>query len=952
MSLLNIYYQNSRGLRTKTHIFYRNLCISNYDIIVLTETWLNNSVSNHELFDNRYNVYRRDRETTGFNCGINGGGVLVAVLKKFKSVRMSSWESDCEDVWVTLDFPAKNSSGRMAFCGVYLPSPVRNTVLEHFIGNCNRVTELSGLPLNIIGDFNFRRIYWNTLNLPYTKTNFSSLEKTLVDFIFMNNLKQYNKIENNQNRILDLVLTSKAECNVVACLDSLSKVDPIHPTIIISISALITNNLKINSDTLILNFRKADYELVNDFLEGQNWNQVLGDCGDVNIMLSEFNEVIKTAIDKFVPSRKQPSYRYPIWFNRELIKTLKDKETVRKRFKIFKNPLDDIRLKALGKLCDKLSFECYNSYIKHVEDMIGASVKGFWTFLKTKRQGKSCFPDSISDGALTVSDGAGICDLYAKYFSSVYSATTTINHLDHNQTVHIGRETLCSIDIEPKTIYKKLKTLDKTKGAGPDGVPALFVCNCASNLVYPLLCIFKRSLDTGIFPDLWKVAKVVPIPKDGDDSLVSNYRPISILSVFAKVFESIVCPIVQVHFKQIITPYQHGFVTGRSTCTNLTSFTESLVEAIDKQKQVDVIYTDFSKAFDRVSHDILILKLSNYGFGGPLLKWLQSYLCKRLFHVVLGGFCSEHLEINSGVPQGSLLGPILFNIYINDIVSCFPNSSPFLYADDLKFSRIIETDTDIMLLQNDLNNLIQWCHNNGMSLNGKKCFHIKFSRKINLKPSAYLILQEPVQEVDQIKDLGVILDRKLTFVPHIDHIVNKASRMLGFIIRNGKVFKKPATKILLYNSLVRSILEYNSVVWRPHFATHNLRIERVQKRFLWHLSWRTPLARRIVSYKNRLQHFGLFSLDNRRNLLDIQFLFKLLRNHIDCSQLVERIHYKAPSRYPRRMLPQLNVPFRRTVLGANSPIPRLCKLLNSHIELDINFDSLSRVRSGILGFDM
>lgn len=157
-----------------------------------------------------------------------------------------------------------------------------------------------------------------------------------------------------------------------------------------------------------------------------------------------------------------------------------------------------------------------------------------------------------------------------------------------------------------------------------------------------------------------------------------------------------------------------------------------------------------------------------------------------------------------------------------------------MYADDLKFCRIIESDADVELLQRDIDVLVEWCKDNDMSLNVKKCFHTKFSRKNKLTLSKYHISKSSIQEVESIRDLGITFDRQLTFLPHIENVIKKASRMLGFVLRNLTGFRHSKTKITLYNCLVRSVLEYCSTVWRPHYATHILRLERVQKPFLWH----------------------------------------------------------------------------------------------------------------------
>lgn len=234
-----------------------------------------------------------------------------------------------------------------------------------------------------------------------------------------------------------------------------------------------------------------------------------------------------------------------------------------------------------------------------------------------------------------------------------------------------------------------------------------------------------------------------------------------------------------------------------------------------------------------------------------------------------------------------------------------------------------------------------------MQLNTEKCFHINFTRKASgIINFTYKIDGSPLTEVDTIRDLGILLDKKLTFVPHMESIVKRASRALGFVLRNVKMFASFKTKILLYNCLVRSILEYGSVVWRPHYATHTLRIERIQKRFLWHLTFAEGEAKTIRSYDARLKRFNMINLDKRRDVLDLTFLFKTLRNAIDCPQLLSRFGFKIPFNYPRRKINNiLSAPQRKTRLGASSPVPRLCKLYNKQSDnLDANFDSIRQFR--------
>lgn len=943
-----MYYQNVRGLRTKTHVFYRNLCCSSYDVIVLSETNLNSSVRSSELFDDRYNVYRRDREQFGFHREEDGGGVLVAVIKKLQSKRINNWESMCEDLWILIDLSPSN---KLALCAVYLRSPLKKSHLEHFMANYNAVSENHSFSKCIIGDINLSCIDWNLVYNSSVDYQLTPTAQEFIDFTMLNNLKQCNNVRNQTDRVLDLVLVDGPLFRVSESRCVLSKIDPYHPPLEINVALEPGQNLKGNEAIKKLNFRKADYDSINDFLGSIDWNQVIGETGDVNDMLESFYEVVNSAVSRFVPLTKTKKNNYPPWFNKRLKKMLLEKNKFRRRFAKYRNPLDSVTFELLRKRCDNFAVKCYNLYVKDIENKITENPKYFWSYIKAKRGGTSTYPATMTDGTVETSDGLDICNLFASQFSSAYLKDgSSISYIlsDTMKSISLNSDDFSSLIIDQESIEKKLKSLDVSKGAGPDGIPPLFFVSSASKLISPLHRIFNVSLQSGSFPKMWKQARVVPVYKSDDKALVNNYRPISILSVLAKVFESLVCPLIQNYFKRFLTDHQHGFVRARSTCTNLVTFAEALVESVDANQQTDVVYTDFSKAFDRVSHGVLIEKLKAYGFSGSFLCWLKSYLKERTFHVVVNGYSSKTYNIASGVPQGSHLGPILFNIFVNDVTECFQQSTPFMFADDLKIARVVSSYTDMSLLQEDLNRLSKWCKDNCIKLNSNKCLHIKFTRKLKPLNTSYYIDEIRLREEGIVKDLGITLDSKLTYLPHIDDIVKRASRMLGFVIRNGKVFKNSRTKILLYNSLVRSILEYCSTVWRPHYSTHILRLERVQKRFLWHLAYSDGYAKKLPSYADRAKHFKISVLNQRRDILDIAFLFKILRNQIDCPQLVSKFRFRVPARLPRLPITPLVAPLRRTVLGSNSCIARLCKICNScSSSTDIHFDSVYALKKQI-----
>ncbi|KAG6452984.1 hypothetical protein O3G_MSEX007903 [Manduca sexta] len=281
------------------------------------------------------------------------------------------------------------------------------------------------------------------------------------------------------------------------------------------------------------------------------------------------------------------------------------------------------------------------------------------------------------------------------------------------------------------------------------------------------------------------------------------------------------------------------------------------------------------------------------GIHGSLLRWCESYLKNRSQLIAIRGFTSKIFTVPSGVPQGSHLGPLFFLVFINDICDNI-DSKYKLFADDLKLYRTIKTTADIRTLQWDIDKIYRWCLQNNMHLNFDKCHFIKFSRKKNTFIANYTIHNNPLSEVAYIKDLGIIFDRKINFKNHFDHVISNSSKLSGFLVREMKIFKEPLVTISIYNSIIRSMLEYSSPVWNPFYQAHSNRIEMVQKRFLYHLCYSDNKCRTFNSYLEKLNHYRMTTLKVRRKISDLIFLYKLLHGKINSPQLLQAINISIP----------------------------------------------------------
>lgn len=432
----------------------------------------------------------------------------------------------------------------------------------------------------------------------------------------------------------------------------------------------------------------------------------------------------------------------------------------------------------------------------------------------------------------------------------------------------------------------------------------------------------------GIFPTYWKHSFIIPIFKSGRREEIENYRGICIQSAIPKLLDSLVTEQLYASCKNIIVSNQHGFSKGRSTVTNLLIYHNHIIKALESRFQVDSIYTDFSKAFDRVDLKLLVLKLQALGVGGTILKWIESFLVGRTQSVKLGNFVSYNIDVFSGVPQGSHCGPVLFILFINDIVSHIKNSEILLFADDIKLYRSIKSTCDATLLQTDLNNLHKWCVLNSMTLNIKKCFAITFSKSNSQILFPYSINSNRLQSVTEIRDLGVNFDCKLSFDAHYIKITSNSLKLLGFITRSSSHFSTDTMK-LIYCSLVRSSLEYCSIVWNPYYNVHIENIEKVQKKFLRYIAYKLGLTRDEYDYRDILATLNISTLEQRRCNALLLFLHKLLNGNIDSPELLSEVNFNYTPRLTRNTF-LFHIPFHSTNYGYYSPLSNMLRLGNTY----------------------
>ena len=400
----------------------------------------------------------------------------------------------------------------------------------------------------------------------------------------------------------------------------------------------------------------------------------------------------------------------------------------------------------------------------------------------------------------------------------------------------------------------------------------LFSRNVPPQLAPAITCIFQISLDTGILPDDWTNANISPIFKKGDRHLPENYRPVSLTSVISKLLEHIICRNLLQHFEanKVLTTRNHGFRSGYSCETQLAVTFDELTKNFEQGLQTDVAILDFSKAFDTVPHDKLIHKLNTYGVRGNLQKWIKAFLCDRHMKVVVDGVSSSEAVVASGVPQGTVLGPLLFLCHINDLPDCV-SSSVRLFADDCLLYRSIKSESDHQALQTDLGNLEKWASDWGMSFNASKCYILSVQKKSS---HFYQLNNTILKEVSSNPYLGVTISSDLKWSEHINNVCSRASSTLGFVRRNLR-HCPIQTRRTAYQSLVRSTLEYASTIWDPYLQGDISKLERVQRQAVRFIC-KDYTSREPGSVTRMLENQNLPPLQKRRKDLRLALLFKVV----------------------------------------------------------------------------
>lgn len=812
------------------------------DVIVLTETWLSAKIDSRELFhsEKNYNFYRCDRGDR------SGGGVLIAVSNEFVSFNINV-ASELELVCVCIRMCHKD----FILYACYRPpnSPSGFSDKFHDVLNKMRV-RFPAAVFFILGDFNLPDISW-CVPQPSVSTGSSecvSFVNVCSDFNLIQLVKCPTRVTTTSSNILDLVLTTHPDL-----VTSLSVVPGLSDHSAIHFTMFNGNPKRKKTLKTIRDYKRADYAAINRELEVfteeffSNFNE-----RSVDENWQQFKNKVIELTDHFVPLRRITNTVQSPWFTPTL-KRLRNKK--QRLFRKAKHSSSSDRWAAYNNTTTEYAHALAMAKRSYFEvtlpSMLRTNPRRFWRSVNAKSEKKI---ELMSEDCCVIPSGK-CCEALSAVFSSVFVSCVPSCLPPFHACNYLPMD---PIVIDWEGVAKLIRNLKPTS-PGDDDINPKFLKNTELLSAVILSKIFSQSLETSILPHDWKVGKVVPLPKTGNTYNPINYRPISLTSVPCKIVEHIIYSHL-VHFLEsnsFFSKYQHGFRKNYSCETQLLSLTNDLFGAVDRSSVIDCIFIDFAKAFDTVSHKLLLYKLKSLNLDANILKWLECFLTNRTQYVAANDCNSTQCPVTSGVPQGSVLGPLLFLIYINDLPTTI-SSTIRLFADDCVLYREIFHPTDQTVLQSDIDKISTWCDTWLMKLNTSKCKVMRVSRqKHNTTACTYILNRVPLIKVSCYKYLGVYISDNLSWKTHIEHIANDANRMLGFLRRNFALAPTDV-KLVLYKTLVRPKLEYASSIWDPHVNSLLLDIEAIQNRSARFILTNYSRMASVTSMKSNLNLTDLF----------------------------------------------------------------------------------------------
>ena len=912
----------------------------------ITETWLRPHISDAQVHISGYDLVRSDQRKR------KGGGVLLYVSNHFPISDFDVYDDGtCQALSCLL------TTLKLIIFVVYRPPDASMFSFNEAINFIS--SKLDSLPHNfqtiMCGDFNFPHIDWELGEVFSGMSPYATISASkLINFSNCHMLNQYVQYPTRENNILDLFFTSNPFMVINSAVESTSMSD--HKLVEM---VLVLNTVPFCPATEShedcgfqgLDFAKADFNILNETLGDVDWAEVFHDRSLEEIPII-FTNLLLSVCQAVVPKRQIKRGK-----PRKVRALRRKRRRLNKRIEhLIVIQGNSEHIQQLQRKVHIITYDIGQEIQKDLDQREAGIIakikddpKAFYGYAKKHSSVRNEI-SALSTPEGYVTDRESIANLLQDQFSSVFSDPDCPSIVQPDFPIPAITSPMNDAwsAIQDDEVLDALAELKPSSSPGPDGVPAIVLIKCAATLVHPIKLLLTKSIQEKNVPTFYKSSHVCPLFKKGDRSKAENFRPISKTSHIIKTHERILRKKLVSYFEcnSLFSLNQHGFRAGRNTLTQLLQHFDAINEGLVNNIDTDSIYLDYEKAFDKVDHSLLLAKLLRYQLPDLFVAWISSFLSNRTQTIVVGGMQSRPECVISGVPQGSVLGPSLFLIFINDIEMCLTGSTIGFFADDTRISSQISTHPDMQVLQNDLNSVILWSEKNNMKLHSKK-FDLMIHRAgpvglscelpFHYNVSSYQLPDHSTLfETMDLRDLGIQVSASGSWTNHINNIVEKAKGVSAWVC---SVFKSRHKEVMitLFKSIIRSHLEYCCPVWNPQNIADIKKLEDVQKQFTLKIAGLGHL-----NYYERLAALDLMSLQRRRERYIIIHMWKLLYGE---APKLNTINFRPPSRLGiQAVLP----PLRRTARQSNQSLfdesfamtgPTLWNVLPAHLHTINKFET-------------
>lgn len=872
------------------------LNMSNQLYAAVTETWLRDQ-KEAEIDIDGYKIIRQDRARPRNRRGRDSGGVALYLR---------------DDIAGTAEVALEYSSGVIEMLGVQIKDPNllilviyrqpddrvgghRSTSVQFSRALAALRRTLSSLPspnpdVVLCGDLNLPHAIWPHAGI---RSGATADERRMIedlsrltDEYFLNQV--INKPTHRSGNTLDLVfVNNEAMIHSYTCTPT-QQSDHFFVECA-CLSSCTSNNqsreLPEPEKLQSLNFHSesVDWETLQVKLDDVNWVAELASCQPQNKTDHIIDVCYNIAKDLVPPRKKYSSVPASSRIPRDRKNLMRKRSRKLKQLEKATSPKKQQTIRDELVAIEKQLIKSHQQDREEDElkavNAIKRNSKYFFSYAKKYSSAKSPIGPLINNAGEPVDDPADMAAMLADQYASVFSKPSRpINTDDSPVADDTNKPSLNDVDFDEDDFIEAISELKLNSAAGPDGFPAILLAKCKEQLAKPLLLLWRASLDEGIVPVSVKCANIIPIHKGGSRGLPKQYRPVALTSHMIKIFEKVLRKKLVEYFDKylLFNPGQHGFRACRSCLSQLLIHYDKILEALETGSNVDVIYLDFAKAFDKVDFAVTLDKLKALGIGGKLLKWIRSFLTDRHQSVVVNGHSSPPTEVLSGVPQGSVLGPLLFLVLISDIDEEVISSFVSSFADDTRIGRDVNEPNDVSELQKDMEAIYDWAESNNMQFNTDKFECVRYGKDEELKSSTQYTAQDGkvIETKDAVRDLGIVMSCDGAFTAHIDKVCTTAKNLSSWILRTFKTRQK-TPMLTLWKSLVLPHLDYCCQMWSPDKIGDVQRLESIQKSFIRKISGFSRL-----SYWEALKSLKLYSLQRRRERYMIIYTWRMIENQV------------------------------------------------------------------------